>query len=87
MAELSAIDRILRTTDIFSLEGGAEANARQAREMLDTFSRVNDIIQNPESANPTLSQRMRETADLSRQVLSADLATKLGKGLKLDILV
>ena len=87
MAGLSAIDRILRTTDIFSLEGGAESNAREAREMLDTFSRVNDIIRNPDEANPTLNQRMKETAEMNRQVLSADLATKLGKGLKLDLMV
>ena len=87
MDSLSPIDRLLRTDNIFNYQGDLLSDARRARKAIDTFNRVNDIIQNPEKARPTMSQLLNESYQVNFDLLSHSLNQTSSKGLHINKLV
>jgi hypothetical protein len=83
---LSPIDRLLRTGDITRYEGDLLSDARQARRMLDDFNDFNRIVQDPDSARPTLSTRLEESRRFNEEILTEALQLETGKGSLVDVL-
>jgi DUF2075 family protein len=64
-----------------------ENQARQAGQAINTFSRVNDLIRDPDSNRPSLSQSMHESYNFNKEVLTNSMTGQMAKGTRLDALV
>ncbi len=84
MTELSPIDRLLRTDNVLEYDGNLQADARRAGRMFETFNKVNETIAHPDQAGPSMSEVLRESFEINKEILTEALKLNPAKGLAVD---
>ena len=80
--ETGAINRLLRADNIFRYDGDPVADAKAARETIDTFNRVNDIIRTPANIRRSTADILHESYTANLKILTHGLSQK---GLKVNL--